>query len=327
MENKEPSKQNLPNENVVLKTKLNSARKEGLTKGALTTAIISVILLLALGVLVYSLYKREYTNQLALMEDQKNTFTEQLTARDSMINEWLLAFDQIENDLGMIKQKENLITMRSSDSEFTKERKDQILEDIKAINTLLDANKKRIASLSAQLKESGGAIKGLQARISTLEASVKQYETEITDLKTMLVDKNFEIGQLNTRVFALQDTISMKNERISTQTGKLNQAFLTSGTFKDLKEKGLVLREGGFLGIGRKEYLVEDFSDSLFKEIDVTETRSIPVNSKNAKFITDHPSNSYELIPEGENRIAYIEIKDPEKFWKISKYAVVELIK
>src|SRR5512136_2159454 len=133
MENKEPRKQNLPNENVVLKTKLNSARKEGLTKGALTTAIISVILLLALGVLVYSLYKRERTNQLALMEDQKNSFTEQLTARDSMINEWLLAFDQIENDLGMIKQKENLITMRSSDSEFTKERKDQILEDIKAI--------------------------------------------------------------------------------------------------------------------------------------------------------------------------------------------------
>jgi len=229
--------------------------------------------------------------------------------------------------LNTIKQKENIITMKSSDSEFTKERKDQILADIQSINILLDANKKKIASLNAQLKESGTAIKGLQTRIATLEATVMQYETEISDLKKVLVDKNFEIGQLNTRMLALQDTISMKDETISTQIGKINQAYLIYGTFKDLKEIGLVSKEGGFLGIGRKENLIEDFSDSLFEEIDVTETRTIPVNAKKAKFITEHPSSSYELIEEGENRIASIEIKDPEQFWKISKYAVVELIK
>jgi uncharacterized coiled-coil protein SlyX len=327
MDNKETTGRNQANENVILKTKLNDARKQGLTKGALTTAIIGFILLLAVGALVYSLYKRDHNTQLALIQDQKNSFTEQLTARDSMINEWLLAFDQIEKDLNLIKQKENLITMKSSDTEFTKERKDQILADIQSINTLLDANKKKIASLSAQLKESGSTIKGLQDRIATLEASVKQYETEIADLKKILVDKDFEIGQLNTRMFALQDTISTKNETISTQIGKLNQAFLVYGTFKELKEMGLVSKEGGFLGLGRKEFLIEDFSDSLFKEIDITKTRTIPVNSKKVKFITEHPTTSYDLINEGENRIASIEIKDPEQFWKISKYAVVELIK
>jgi chromosome segregation ATPase len=327
MENKESKDRNLPNENAVLNNKMNDARKKGLTRGALTTAIISAIILLALGVLFYSLYKKEHTNQLALMQDQKKSFTEQLTARDSMINEWLLAFDEIEKDLITIKQKENLITMKSSDSELTKARKDQILADIQSINTLLDANKKKIASLSAQLKESGGTIKGLQVRIAALEDSVKQYEVEIADLKNTLVKKDFEIGQLNTRVFALQDTITIKDETINTQAGKLNQAFLVYGTFKDLKEMGLVSKEGGFLGLGRKEILIEDFSDSLFQEINITITRTIPVNSKNVKLITEHPSASYELIPEGDNKIAYIEIKNPELFWKISKYAVVELIK
>jgi hypothetical protein len=33
------------------------------------------------------------------------------------------------------------------------------------------------------------------------------------------------------------------------------------------------------------------------------------------------------MVHEGEKNIAYIEIKDPEQFWKISKYAVVEIIK
>jgi len=261
------------------------------------------------------------------MEEQKTSFTEQLTARDSMINEWLTAFDEIERDLNTIKEKENLITMKSSDSEFTKARKDQIIEDIRSINTLLEANKKRIASLSAQLKQSGSQIKGLQARIETLEASVKQYETEIADLKTVLGEKDIEIGQLNTRMYALQDTISRQVEQINDKTYNLNKAFIVYGTFKDLKEKGLVDKEGGFLGLGRKESLVEDFSDSLFEEIDATQMRTIPVNSRNVKLITDHPTDSYALVPEGENRIAYIEIKDPQEFWKISKYAVVELIK
>jgi hypothetical protein len=33
------------------------------------------------------------------------------------------------------------------------------------------------------------------------------------------------------------------------------------------------------------------------------------------------------LIKENENQVAYIAIRDPEEFWKISKYAVVEIIK
>ena len=327
MENKGTTDPKLTNENAIVTNRLKNARKEGVTKGALTTGIISIVLLIVLTVMVYSMYKRQQNTQLALMEDQKTTFTEQLTSRDSMINDWLLTFDQIEKNLNMIKEKEKIITVKSSDSEISKDRKDQILEDIKYINTLIEENKKKIARLTAQLKESGGAIKGLQTRIASLEESMKQYENDIAEMKTTLVNKDFEIGQLNNQMVALNDTISRKDEKISVQTGKLNQAFLASGTFKDLKEKGLVTKEGGFLGLGRKEFLVGDFADSIFTEIDITQTKSIPVNSKKAKLITEHPANSYEMVQENENQIAYIEIKNPEEFWKITKYAVVEIVK
>ena len=327
MENKGTTDPKLINENAVVTNRLKNARKEGVTKGALTTGIISIVVLIALTVMVYSMYKRQQNTQLALIEDQKTTFTEQLTSRDSMINDWLVTFDQIEKNLNMIKEKEKIITVKSSDSEISKDRKDQILTDINYINTLIEENKKKIARLTAQLKESGGAIKGLQTRIASLEESMKQYENDIAEMKTTLVNKDFEIGQLNNQMVALNDTISRKDEKISVQTGKLNQAFLASGTFKDLKEKGLVTKEGGFLGLGRKEFLVGDFADSIFTEIDITQTKSIPVNSKKAKLITEHPANSYQLVQENENQIAYIEIKDPEEFWKITKYAVVEIVK
>ena len=244
-----------------------------------------------------------------------------------MINGWLAAFDEIENNLTVIKEKEKLITVNSSDTEVSKNRKEQILEDIKSINNLIEENKKKIASLNAQLKASGGTIKGLQTRIASLEESMLQYETEIADLKSTLVTKDSEIGQLNNHVVALNDTITRKVETINLQTDKLNQAFLASGTYKDLKEKGLVIKDGGFIGLGRKEFLVEDFSDSLFTEIDITQITTIPVNSKDARLITEHPSSSYELIKENDKQIAYISITNPEEFWKISKYAVVEIVK
>jgi predicted nucleic acid-binding Zn-ribbon protein len=199
------------------------------------------------------------------------------------------------------------------------------VEDIKYINTLLEQNKQKIASLNAQLSKSGGTIKVLQNRISELEAAVKQSESEITDLKSTLVSKNFEIDQLNTKNTDLQNTIVQKDEKISNQTYEMNKAFYACGTYKELKAKGLLTKEGGFIGLGKTKSLKGNFSDSSFVQIDMSTEKSIPVNAKSAKLISEHPENSYQLIRDKDKKIESIEIKDPALFWKISKYAVVEI--
>jgi flagellar biosynthesis chaperone FliJ len=327
MKNEETNNQNLQGASTNSWMNEENARKEGTAKGAVTATVIGLIVLVAVGIITYTLYNREHIKQLSLMEMQKQDLTGQLTARDSVINEWVLTFDQIEKDLGTVKQKENLITLEASDTEFSKEKKQQILDDIRYINTILDQNKKKIAGLNALLKNSGIEIKSLQDKIAGLEASMKLRDDDIAKLKTALVDKDFEVGQLNTQMTELQMTIAQKDEKITDQTDEMNKAFLVFGTYKELKEKGLISKEGGFLGLGRKEGLLEDFADSSFTQINVTETKTIPVNSKDAKLITEHPTGSYELIRANDNTIAYIDIKDPDEFWKISKYAVVEINK
>lgn len=301
------------------------AKNEGVVKGAQITALIALVVLIAAGVIFYSMYKREQQRQIAMMEDQKYSFTELLTQRDSTINDWVLTFDQIEKNLQSIKEKEKIIATNAADREFSKDRKQQIMEDINYINTLLDQNKKKIASLNAQLKKSGGTIKGLEIKITELEAAMKQSEIEITDLKTALTEKNFKIEQLNGTVSNMQVAIEQKDQTISTQTAEINKAYVTAGTFKSLKAKGLVSKEGGFLGLGKSKSLKENFPDSLFAQIDITVTKTIPVNSKSAKLLTEHPTGSYEMIHQDKDKIAYIEITDPNQFWKISKYAVVEV--
>jgi predicted nucleic acid-binding Zn-ribbon protein len=302
-------------------------RDEGVKKGVVTTSIISIIILVVVAIIVFSLYSREHNKLINLMETQKTSLTDKVNARDSVINDWITTFDDIEKNIAMIKEKEKLITVNSSNAEISNDKRLQVLEDIKTINTLLEQNKKKIAFLTDQLKKSGGTIKVLQNKISELEASMKQNENEISELKTSLVEKKFEVEQLNTQVAVMQDTIVKKNEKISTQTYEMNKAFYTCGTYKELKAKDLLTKEGGFIGLGKTKSLTGNFTDNSFVQIDLTVTKSIPVNSKSAKLISEHPAGSYEFIRDQDKRIISIAIKDPAQFWKISKYAVVEINK
>ena len=305
----------------------NISGKEEFKKGVRTTSIIGAIILVVIGIVVYSLYNRQHKMMLSQMEAQKNTLTENITARDSVIVEWVTTFSEIERNIAMIKEKENIISMNSSNNELSKDKRQRVLDDIQYINTLLEANKQKIASLTAQLKKSGGTIKVLEHKIVELEASVKQSEIEISDLKNTLVSKNFEIDQLNTQNSELQSTIVQKEETITKQTNEMNKAFYACGTTKQLKAKGLLTKKGGFIGLGKTKSLSSSISDSAFVQIDITITKLIPVNSKKAKLISEHSANSYQFIRDKNNKIESIEIKDPALFWKISKYAVVQVTK
>lgn len=302
-------------------------RQEGVKKAVVTTSIIGFVVLLIAVFIAFSIYNRDHKLLLSQMETQKNSYTEQLTSRDSSIGEWVTTFSDIEKNIAIIKEKEHIISTNSSSGELSTNKKQQILEDIKYINSLLELNKKKIATLNSQLSKSGGTINGLQNTITGLEASVKQSETDIAELKATLLTKKFENEQLNTDKTALQGTIVQKDEKISAQTFEMNKAFFACGTYKQLKTKGLLTKEGGFIGLGKTKTLAVSFRDSSFKQIDITVTKSIPVNSKTAKLISDHPVNSYQFIRDKDKKIESIEITDPVQFWKISKYAVVEITK
>ena len=120
------------------------------------------------------------------------------------------------------------------------------------------------------MRKSGGTIKGLQNTIAGLEASVKQSESDIADLKATLTTKKFEIEQLNTEKTELQGTIVQKDEKINAQTYEMNKAFFACGTFKQLKAKGLLTKEGGFIGLGQTKTIAASFPDSSFKQINIT---------------------------------------------------------
>jgi RIO-like serine/threonine protein kinase len=140
---------------------------------------------------------------------------------------------------------------------------------------------------------------------------------------------NENIASLNgtiTRMQGEMDTMKMDNmnkaQEITAKTTQLNTAYYTVGNYKSLRDKKVLSKQGGFLGIGKQKSVVPDFNQEAFTQIDLTTLRTIEINSKEAKLVSTHPSGTYSLKKENE-KITALEITDPEKFWKASKYLVV----
>jgi hypothetical protein len=315
----------MKNEETNINQTRTTSRNKG-SKGLVVALIGSLLLVLIIGAVVITKNHKTSVLEAGMLENQKLELSTQLSQRDSIINEWVLAFNEIESDIKKITARENMLSLQSMNPEISADKRKEVIAEIQLIREMIEKNKKKITSLNSQLHSSGIKIASLQSRIDTLDAHIAQRDLYMADLKTELVARSFEIGKLNEKVDTMEVAIVVKESKISHQTEELNKAYVVSGTYKDLKEKGLLTKEGGVLGLGKKESLQENFTnDSLFTRIDITETVTIPVNSKSAKLITEHPANSYELVKDDADKIAYIEIKDPSAFWKISKYAVVEV--
>lgn len=237
----------------------------------------------------------------------------QLTEKEVALQEFVNSFNAIQENLNAIKEKEKIVTAHSQNGDV-KSKEQAIQEDIQAIYDLMSKNKSRISSLSKKLKDSKSKITGLEQMIETLQAQIDAKDGEISTLKAQLESKNIELSNIVMNLETAEAESSAKTE-------KINTAYYAFGTSKELKEKNVITKEGGFIGMGKSTKLKEDFNKEYFTKIDASQVTSIKIGAKKAKIVTSHPSSSYKLI--GEKTVERIDILNVEDFWSNSKYLVI----
>jgi hypothetical protein len=237
-----------------------------------------------------------------------------LSEKEVALQEFVTTFNEIQANLNEIKEKEKIVTSSAKGGDV-KSKEDQIKEDIQAIYDLMGKNKNRINSLSKKLKASNTQIKGLEEMIANLEAQLADKDTQIGELKSQIEALNIELSNINTNYEEVEQEVEVKTE-------KLNTAYYAFGTAKELKEKGITTKEGGFIGLGKSTKVKDDFNKEYFTKIDITQTNSINIGAKKAKLLSSHPSSSYKMIG-GEKSVEKIEILNAEEFWSVSKYLVI----
>lgn len=292
-----------------------------------TIILASFVLVIGLigGLYVYNQKEAKINSLLA----EKANSEQMMLLKDSVMVDMDNSFFEIENNLRLIKEKRNQISMIKS--EGGKNRKQAIIDDINLLDNLMDENNKKIADLEQKLRKSGLNLKSYEKRLQSLTETIESQNLEIAELKKIVESKNITLAEMDTKIQNLNsnmaqqaDTINFKQKVIVDKTDILNTAHVKVGTFKELKAEGILDREGGLLGIGSSKAIQENFDPSHFTTLDIRQTKTIPVNAKKASVISEHPNNSYSMVEEN-GQVAYLEIKDPQEFWRISKYAVIQV--
>lgn len=240
--------------------------------------------------------------------------------KDSAIYAFMGTFNDIESNLQEIKAKENIISLNAGETGSPKSREDQINEDINFIYDLMLENKARVAELEKQLKRANIRNSELQKTIANLHVKLQEKDKEIFELREQLKNMNIMVDELNYKIDTLAFELQVKDAIIEAQEESLNTAYYLFGSNKELKEKKIIDKKGGFIG---SKKVNRDFDKELFTKIDIREKTEFSINRNKIKIVSTHPSNSYNIV--GEKPVEKIEITDPDEFWSVSKYLIIVL--
>ena len=267
------------------------------------------------------------------MELQVAGMKKQIIRQESAFEEVMDLIVEVEDQIGDIIEKENLLYGQSQEP-LNSGKKENILKEIAMIDDLIIRSTASIQSLSDKVKSSNLKLSIFQKRINALQADLFDRQEVITNLKADLVTKDQAIELMTVQADSLTTTINAKvNEigqkdlevkQLTALNDELNKGYMAIGTFEQLREKGVVDKEGGFLGfIGRTVALQDDATADMFIEFDKRKISQLRIQAAELDLVSNHPSNSYSILATEEENVKILEITDPDAFWQISQYLVI----
>ena len=303
---------------------MNKNKKTRIATLLLAAAI--VIIVVFAGISIYKDKESKINN----LQAENVNINQELQERDSLVNEMVSAFNDIEDNLKFIKEKREMLSIETQ-QEGGRDQKQAIIDDIQLMNEMLEKSSAHIDELEKKLKRSGIEMSSFKKKIASLNQSIEEQNVQIAQLQKQVEEKDLMLAEMNQEIDVMKvemdkkaDTLKLKQQVIEEKTYQLNKGYVAFGTYKELAENGVLTKDGGFLGIGKHVSLQENFDNQYFTELNIQDTKTIPLFTSKAKIISEHPDSSYRFIEE-DGIIAYLEIDNPEEFWKISKYAVIEI--
>ena len=260
-------------------------------------------------------------------KSENESLQAELAERDAQLNRIMEAFNEVQEGFRLINEAENRVDLSSGVVEGTSVA-DKIREDITFISERLQANRERIAELEKELKNSHYASSQMKKAVANLNKELQAKTQQIETLQMELASKNIRIAELDDAVARLSKDVAdlkadneVKAAMVAGQEKALNAAWFVFGTNSELKEQKIVTKK--FL---QKKKVLEDkdFNKDYFTQIDIRKDTEIKLYSKDAKLLTSHPDGSYEFVKDAKGQLI-LNIKNPNKFWNVSRYLVIEV--
>ena len=264
-----------------------------------------------------------------LLAERDSLYTEAVAAKGGF-DDALNTINEIESALESVRAQENIIMMENQEGNTNK-----AVSEINAIHQTLQDNRNKINDLEKRLADQGAQSKALNQTVSRLKKQLEEKDVFINNLKDELQQSRQQIATLNEQVSDLNENINELNSNldvmsvqnaaqqatIENQDAMLNTVWICIAPQQTLVEKGILSKGGLFQA---SEISKQGFDKTQFMQGNKRDLDIIPLNTKKAKIMTNHPESSYQIV-EGDEGSLIINILDKDAFWGISNYLVVSI--
>jgi DNA repair exonuclease SbcCD ATPase subunit len=276
--------------------------------------IIFLFALLALASCKSDTSNTEENQEIVRLRNEIRNLELAQAEKDALINESLDLFNEIQENIARIQNKEVEIRLMAEGGKNNTNQREWMLQELQKIQILREENARKIKSLNTQIQGKENQIGQLHQMIENLQERIVAQDELILTLRNILVNQDEEYSKLFD-AYMEQADLAEKSRK------ELSRAFYVYGSLDELKKNNVVVQTKGFIGMGKKSSLKDGFNEDYFTPIDKFEKKNIQIIGKKIQIISDHPSSSFTIIDNGNNKT--ISISNPYEFWKISKYLVV----
>lgn len=278
---------------------------------------------MAIGVLILSSCNQDKLKQ---AEDRNVVLGDSLQTALAYQDSLFSLVNEISNNVNQIKDIEKILTSSSDLGAESQSKKEQLKNDIIAIQRELQSRRERLAELEAKLAKQQRVSKTMRETINNLKNQISENESMINSLKQSLAEANIRIDELNKDIDSLNIEVAnvtqekeIAQEETVNLVNELNVCYYAIGTKGELKDAKII--ETGFLK--KTKIMKGDFEQGYFTISDKRTLTSIPTHSKKVKVLTNQPVSSYEIVEDNGTKI--INVLDPDKFWSLSNYLVIQV--
>ena len=256
------------------------------------------------------------------IQQERDSLQRVINEKDTELDDILSTFNEVQEGIRRINEAEGRVTIAETGPESASA-KDVIRENMQFIQEAMQQNRDMIAQLQEKLKNSSikgtkmqKTIENLQAQIDAQSARIQELEASLAEKEALIESQGEAIAGLSNNVASLTEDNRVKAEKMQQQDKELNSAWFVFGTKNELKEQK-ILEKGDVLKNG-------NFNTDYFTKIDLRYDKDIKFYSKSAQLLSTHPAGTYQLVKDKQGQYE-LHITDPQKFWSVSKYLVVQV--
>ncbi len=284
---------------------------------------IIIIVLAILAIVFGVIWMNAAKENKALMQSNEDlkTLYESSTAT---IEEVQASLESLDEDLSG-----QLFTQSEIPDLSPEDRHQRLISSIANMREQIEADKKKIAQLEAQLASSRTQLRGVQETVNRLKDSIAEKESIMAELQDRMGIMNETIEEerrlSKMEIAAREQTIQEKEAALTEAEWEASQIFYAYGTRRHLMDQNIIDRKGGILGIGRVTLVAKKLNPEKFQEINLQESTQIrfPVTKKGYSVLSNHIATTYSVEKDGDEYV--LSVLDPENFRK-QKFLVIELL-